>query len=667
MQYFATLDTNSEDKEKLQSTVLQLQQVQNEYWLTDDIIDLNEQPNHFQSNVRNKLADEISNSGSSSGSVPPTAGLEANPNKNNLGMLISYNINSNTDNIQQDTNNINRQKVDDTIKEKKPRFGFGKSNRKLTKPDLSTDLLQPSTAPTIITNSRNLQLIVSKCRCEFFMIDFDDKIPNADECLSQYQNSSFNYSHLYQKLERQASNDENLFCGNQSTSTLNNQIDLNATFNEPIDCFSLIHYDLNLCTNSKQFKMIMNLVNNLVLYFRPRRKQVIDKQKSIKFNLQLSMGDLESLKTHIQQMQIEAKELLCKIRAMERKLYHLRERIQSEIKFYQGLQEQQFNDHSSIANQLFIIQELNTENINMEKDYRDNKNRLNELSDELNISISCYKEIILEKRAYTLANTTQYLLSTNNGSTNSIYNSNQSVYTPIQKFNYFTNARKNRYNLNNIKTNDTKQQPIGKKNNEGQIKLEQAQQSILNNEIGKRYEIWFKNTEWNLNEDDGQTGCAQFLVRNFLYTKVTNQQELDCVEHTLEVESCKLKDLSEVVPNVNNNNKQKDKANKILENFVLAPLFDESFNVLTDDDEHHQDFDDETTSVFDDLLPKSEPNADTISDRKSLDNDLMSSAINNNSTMIRVYCKERPPIGIPVFEHIELNGKKYSDYALIFF
>ncbi len=179
--------------------------------------------------------------------------------------------------------------------------------------------------------------------------------------------------------------------------------------------------------------------------------------------------------------------------------------------------------------------------------------------------------------------------------------------------------------------------------------------------------IWFKNTEWNLNEDDGQTGCAQFLVRNFLYTKVTNQQELDCVEHTLEVESCKLKDLSEVVPNVNNNNKQKDKANKILENFVLAPLFDESFNVLTDDDEHHQDFDDETTSVFDDLLPKSEPNADTISDRKSLDNDLMSSAINNNSTMIRVYCKERPPIGIPVFEHIELNGKKYSDYALIFF
>jgi hypothetical protein len=46
------------------------------------------------------------------------------------------------------------------------------------------------------------------------------------------------------------------------------QIDLNATFNEPMDCISLVHHDLNLCTNSAQYKLIMSLVNNLVLYFR---------------------------------------------------------------------------------------------------------------------------------------------------------------------------------------------------------------------------------------------------------------------------------------------------------------------------------------------------------------------------------------------------------------
>lgn len=73
---------------------------------------------------------------------------------------------------------------------------------------------------------------------------------------------------------------------------------------------------------------------------------------------------------------------------------------------------------------------------------------------------------------------------------------------------------------------------------------QQAQQSILNNEIGRRYEIWFKHTRWQLNDDDGLAPCAQFLMKDILYTKISNQQELDCVEHTLEIESCKVQDLA---------------------------------------------------------------------------------------------------------------------------
>jgi len=681
MQYFATLDS-FDDKP---SSNKQLLQIQNEYWLPDDIIDLSEQIINNQTDSTNKSTmnkhnnndEEISISSSSGGSssapiVITAAETNTNQNKNNLGMLIAYNTTNPTPNTENNVQTLNKQKAEEgVVKEKRTRFGFGKSNRKLTKPDLTNDLNRQDSKNTN-TNNRYLQLIVSNCRCEFYMIDFDDKIPNTDEYSNQSSssnNSSFNYSQLYQKIERQASIDENLAQNFKSSShnTLNSQIDLNATFNEPIDCFSLIHYDLNLCTNSKQYKMIMNLVNNLVLYFRPRRKQVINKQKSIKFNLQLSMGNLDSLKTHIQQMQIEAKELLCKIRAMERKLYHLREKIQNEIRFYQ--ENKSIDPITCNNNQLLIIHELNNENVNMEKDYRDNKNRLNELSDELNISISCYKEIILEKRAYTLANTSQYNTFNNINDLNSVY------VSPTQNMTYFTN--RNKFQQNNKFNSEQKN---AKKLNESLIKLEQAQQSILNNEVGKRYEIWFKNTQWNLNEDDGQTGCAQFLMKNFLYTKVTNQQELDCVEHTLEVESCKLKDLSEFSVsqnssisssnnNNNNNNKKKDKSNKILDNFVLAGLFDDS---LSDLDESLQEYEQEETTTttnsniqFNDLSVKSEndSNFDDLLVTKNTkkisclnENNLMSSAINNNSTMFRVYCKERPPVGIPVFEHIELNS-----------
>ena len=143
-----------------------------------------------------------------------------------------------------------------------------------------------STTDSFYYNQRNLQLIASKCRCEFYMIDFDDKLPNGDERGADINDIST--LHQHQSLNSNMINSE-LYEDKRQNQTF---IDLNGSFNEPIDCFTLIHSDLNLCTNSKQYKMIMDLVNNLVLYFRPRRKQVIDKQKSIKFNLQLSMGNL---------------------------------------------------------------------------------------------------------------------------------------------------------------------------------------------------------------------------------------------------------------------------------------------------------------------------------------------------------------------------------------
>jgi hypothetical protein len=113
---------------------------------------------------------------------------------------------------------------------------------------------------------------------------------------------------------------------------------------------------------------------------------------------------------------------------------------------------------------------------------------------------------------------------------------------------------------------------------------QQAQQSILNTEIGRRYEICFKHTRWQLNDSDGQTPRAQFLMKNILYTKVSNQQELDCVEHTLEIESCRVQDLQSELqlqqvglgahrPKAGSGGKAKKPAASF-DTFVLKGLFD---------------------------------------------------------------------------------------------
>lgn len=185
------------------------------------------------------------------------------------------------------------------------------------------------------------------------------------------------------------------------------------------------------------------------------------------------MGNLDSLKTYIQAKQIETKELLCMLRAYEKRLFHLKERIEMEIAEYNSKFNSSFQQTSNVSsntnnNHIYVIHELKLENKSMEKQYRECKKALNELSDELNISIGCYKEIMIEKRAINLAQTplfVQHVLSSSPGYEND-----------SNKFAYFSSLLGKSENASNSQTIDLDQL---------------AQQSILNNEIPKRWGLKF--------------------------------------------------------------------------------------------------------------------------------------------------------------------------------
>ena len=200
-----------------------------------------------------------------------------------------------------------------------------------------------------------------------------------------------------------------------------------------------------------------------------------------------------------------------------------------------------------------------------------------------------------------------------------------------------------------------------------------------------RYEIWFKHTQWKLNDDDGKTGMAKFLMKNFLYTKVTNQIELDCVEHSLEIESCKVQDLAGARANVKNTK------SSFYDN-VLTSLFDESASGLErrqslntnyeyaeeDNSGDKNEFfngdedNDDVLNVTEDRLGSNlvsdaddeetksalDPNKSFLNrskHEKEHDGLISSNTPNSRTVMFRIYCKERPPVGIPVIEHLELN------------
>ncbi|CAB4069457.1 unnamed protein product [Lepeophtheirus salmonis] len=99
------------------------------------------------------------------------------------------------------------------------------------------------------SKDEQLQRIISRCKCEFFYVDYDDcegllkKIPRP----SDFQQSNDNV----------------------------------------VNSFSLIHHDLNICTNSLQYSVVLDVLNNLMLYTEPVAKSRSENYLRMKYRLLL--------------------------------------------------------------------------------------------------------------------------------------------------------------------------------------------------------------------------------------------------------------------------------------------------------------------------------------------------------------------------------------------
>ncbi|XP_039488577.1 protein KIAA0100 [Drosophila santomea] len=187
-----------------------------------------------------------------------------------------------------------------------------------------------------------LQRIVSKCKCEFFYVSYGDAIdpnsitevppPPSEELLSPWEKQD-----------------------------------------DPVDAFTLMHHDLDVCTNSLQYAMILDIVNNLLLYVEPQRKQAAEKLTRMRFQLQLH--STEDQKRPIQQKQTVIRSLLMKIRSLEKDTHMIsKERIE---------------DGDSL--------ELRQEYDHVQQMIRESKEELNTFSEDLDMMLLCYKETQLSQ------------------------------------------------------------------------------------------------------------------------------------------------------------------------------------------------------------------------------------------------------------------------------
>ncbi|KAL1428375.1 hypothetical protein MTO96_002757 [Rhipicephalus appendiculatus] len=188
----------------------------------------------------------------------------------------------------------------------------------------------PNTAPL------QLQRIISRCGCQFFYASYGENIdPEALEEVPPLPDEE----------------DEEPWGREQA-----------------VDAFTLTHHDLEVCSNPLQYAMVLDLVNNLLLYVEPRRREANERLQRMRFRLQLSAG--EDHRTPILQLQDQVRSLLSEHKQLEREAYQVQRSLNE--------------DPGSTA--------LGTELAHLEDEIRQCKEQLSSSSEELALMLSCYRE-----------------------------------------------------------------------------------------------------------------------------------------------------------------------------------------------------------------------------------------------------------------------------------
>ncbi|XP_047142514.1 bridge-like lipid transfer protein family member 2 isoform X1 [Hydra vulgaris] len=135
-----------------------------------------------------------------------------------------------------------------------------------------------------------LQRVISRCSCEFMYVNLDDEIdPLAEEYVPSVPSESTEYK----------SNDLSM------ASSL-----------------TLKHGKLEMSTNSSQYSVISDVVQNLILYTDPKKKKEDEKLEKMKFKLHLTAG--KDLKLHVTQLQTRVRRTQMMLRMYERKLFEFK-------------------------------------------------------------------------------------------------------------------------------------------------------------------------------------------------------------------------------------------------------------------------------------------------------------------------------------------------------
>ncbi|CDS43676.2 Breast cancer overexpressed locus tag 1 protein [Echinococcus multilocularis] len=156
----------------------------------------------------------------------------------------------------------------------------------------------PSTTTSTSVTAIQLQRMVSRCACQFVYVTYAPLVP-----------TSLPPGQFVPPLP--PSEDDSKILQSQ----------------EGADTFTLLHRTLNLCTNSLQYSMVFDIVNNLLLYVEPQQKERFERNR-VGLSLlderelrQAILRDQETLRGLVNTQRVHERELWAALRLFDRSLH----------------------------------------------------------------------------------------------------------------------------------------------------------------------------------------------------------------------------------------------------------------------------------------------------------------------------------------------------------
>ncbi|UJR27464.1 hypothetical protein I4U23_008751 [Adineta vaga] len=209
------------------------------------------------------------------------------------------------------------------------------------------------------------------------------------QCIISKSNATLSYVFYTEQTQQEEETETNIVIPPFTKPSINELNPIGENDRLLVDSLTFIHNDIQLSTNSLQYRTIMDIVNNLLLYVEPKKEGANNKLRKLRLKIQLA-NNLPVLQKNIRHLLERVRSTLAELRRLEREIYYFSRANNNLINSYSSEEEDGTGRERAVS---FTADEHEQ----LQASYSSVKVELNELAENLGMMCAVYKDMQLAR------------------------------------------------------------------------------------------------------------------------------------------------------------------------------------------------------------------------------------------------------------------------------